>query len=115
MYCGATQIPGILARRIVVVSGGASWADILAPPKALAAMVQESVASKRRRVCADCIVPPIALRSSSCFRPQNSTARMLRCGTILKKGVDTWNAWRRENPDIRPDLSGAGSARAQLG
>ena len=33
---------------------------------------------------------------------------------ILKKGVDTWNAWRRENPDIRPDLSGAGSARAQL-
>ena len=39
---------------------------------------------------------------------------MLRCGTILKKGVDTWNAWRRENPDIRPDLSGAGSARAQL-
>jgi hypothetical protein len=34
---------------------------------------------------------------------------------ILKKGVDTWNAWRRENPDIRPDLSGAGSARAQLG
>ena len=26
---------------------------------------------------------------------------------ILKQGVDDWNAWRRENPDIRPDLSGA--------
>jgi hypothetical protein len=23
---------------------------------------------------------------------------------ILKKGVDAWNAWRDENPDIRPDL-----------
>jgi hypothetical protein len=26
---------------------------------------------------------------------------------MLKKGVDAWNEWRRENPDIRPDLSGA--------
>jgi uncharacterized protein YjbI with pentapeptide repeats len=26
---------------------------------------------------------------------------------ILKKGVDAWNAWRDENPDIRPDLSRA--------
>src|SRR5215813_10655163 len=26
---------------------------------------------------------------------------------ILKKGVATWNAWRRKNPAIRPDLSGA--------
>jgi uncharacterized protein YjbI with pentapeptide repeats len=26
---------------------------------------------------------------------------------ILKKGVDAWNAWRRENPGIRPDLSKA--------
>jgi len=34
---------------------------------------------------------------------------------MLKKGVAAGNAWRRENPDIRPDLSGAGSARAQLG
>ena len=23
---------------------------------------------------------------------------------ILKKGVPAWNAWRKENPDIRPDL-----------
>jgi Pentapeptide repeats (8 copies) len=23
---------------------------------------------------------------------------------LLKQGVDTWNAWRDENPDIRPDL-----------
>ena len=26
---------------------------------------------------------------------------------LLNKGVDAWNAWRKENPDIRPDLSGA--------
>ena len=25
---------------------------------------------------------------------------------LLKKGVDAWNEWRGENPDIRPDLSG---------
>jgi uncharacterized protein YjbI with pentapeptide repeats len=25
---------------------------------------------------------------------------------ILEKGVDAWNKWREENPDIRPDLSG---------
>jgi hypothetical protein len=35
---------------------GASWADILVPPKTLAAVAEESVASTRRRVCADCIV-----------------------------------------------------------
>jgi uncharacterized protein YjbI with pentapeptide repeats len=23
----------------------------------------------------------------------------------LKKGVDAWNAWREQNPDIHPDLS----------
>jgi hypothetical protein len=23
---------------------------------------------------------------------------------ILKRGVDAWNEWRRENPDIVPDL-----------
>jgi hypothetical protein len=33
---------------------------------------------------------------------------------LLKKGVDAWNAWRRENPDIRPDLSGANLNGAQL-
>src|SRR5262249_45429449 len=33
---------------------------------------------------------------------------------ILKKGVDAWNAWRRENPDIRPDLSRAGLSGAVL-
>src|SRR5436305_5888522 len=84
MYCVAMQIPGTLARRIVVVSGGASWADILAPTKALAAVAQERVASKRRRVCTDCIVPPIALQSLSCIRQQNSTARMLRCEILIR-------------------------------
>src|SRR4051794_16767153 len=27
--------------------------------------------------------------------------------TLLKGGVETWNAWRRANPRIRPSLSGA--------
>jgi hypothetical protein len=26
---------------------------------------------------------------------------------ILKKGVDAWNAWRDENPNILPDFSAA--------
>jgi hypothetical protein len=26
---------------------------------------------------------------------------------ILKQGVEVWNRWRRENPDVRPDLSRA--------
>jgi uncharacterized protein YjbI with pentapeptide repeats len=26
---------------------------------------------------------------------------------ILKNGVENWHAWRRANPNIRPDLSGA--------
>jgi uncharacterized protein YjbI with pentapeptide repeats len=33
---------------------------------------------------------------------------------LLKKGVDAWNAWRRDNPDIRPDLSGAELSEANL-
>jgi len=33
---------------------------------------------------------------------------------ILKQGVAAWNEWRRENPDIRPDLSGANLVGADL-
>jgi Pentapeptide repeats (8 copies) len=33
----------------------------------------------------------------------------------LMKGVAAWNAWRRENPDIRPDLSEADLFEADLG
>jgi uncharacterized protein YjbI with pentapeptide repeats len=33
---------------------------------------------------------------------------------ILKKSVDEWNAWRRENPDIVPDLKGAYLRRRRL-
>jgi uncharacterized protein YjbI with pentapeptide repeats len=32
----------------------------------------------------------------------------------FKKGVDAWNAWREENPDILPDLSGADLSEADL-
>ena len=34
---------------------------------------------------------------------------------ILKKGVEAWNAWRDENLQIRPDLSGADLRAADLG
>lgn len=27
--------------------------------------------------------------------------------SILRKGVETWNLWREENPDVMPDLTGA--------
>jgi TIR domain-containing protein/pentapeptide repeat protein len=33
---------------------------------------------------------------------------------ILKQGVDTWNAWRERNRDIRPDLSEANLRNANL-
>jgi uncharacterized protein YjbI with pentapeptide repeats len=33
---------------------------------------------------------------------------------LLKKGVAAWNAWRKENPDIHPDLRGADLIAASL-
>ncbi len=33
---------------------------------------------------------------------------------ILKQGVDAWNAWRKENPEVKPDLSGAYLSGAKL-
>jgi Pentapeptide repeats (8 copies) len=33
---------------------------------------------------------------------------------LLKQGVAAWNAWRDKNPDIRPDLRGAGLIQADL-
>ena len=33
---------------------------------------------------------------------------------MLKQGVDAWNAWRKENPDIRPDLRGTDLSKAIL-
>lgn len=33
---------------------------------------------------------------------------------ILKKGVKAWNKWREENPNVRPDLTGADLADAHL-
>jgi uncharacterized protein YjbI with pentapeptide repeats len=33
---------------------------------------------------------------------------------LLKQGVETWNAWRSEKPDIRPDLSKADLSKADL-
>jgi hypothetical protein len=33
---------------------------------------------------------------------------------ILRQGVEVWNRWRKENPDIRPDLSGVDLSGADL-
>jgi Pentapeptide repeats (8 copies) len=33
---------------------------------------------------------------------------------MLRKGVDAWNAWRHESPDILPDLRGADLSEANL-
>ncbi len=33
---------------------------------------------------------------------------------ILKEGVEAWNAWREEHPEIEPDLEGADLKRAHL-
>ena len=33
---------------------------------------------------------------------------------ILRHGVGTWNSWRSDNVDIRPDLSGADLSEAHL-
>src|SRR5580658_5943076 len=33
---------------------------------------------------------------------------------LLKKGVDAWNEWRRENRDVRPELSEANLRKADL-
>ena len=33
---------------------------------------------------------------------------------LLKRGVEEWNAWRREHGEIRPELSGADLSRAML-
>jgi hypothetical protein len=43
---------------------------------------------------------------SSAFKNSN---KMANRGTVklVKEGPRAWNAWRIENPDIRPDLSEA--------
>ena len=33
---------------------------------------------------------------------------------ILKQGAEAWNTWRREHPDIEPDLTGANLSDAYL-
>src|SRR4029077_11242894 len=50
-YCGAMQILRFLASRMVVVSGGASWATEFEGPMSPAATADDNVARKRRRSC----------------------------------------------------------------
>jgi uncharacterized protein YjbI with pentapeptide repeats len=33
---------------------------------------------------------------------------------ILKHGVEVWNAWRKANPEIEPDLSGVNLSSGNL-
>jgi hypothetical protein len=30
---------------------------------------------------------------------------------VLKRGVETWNRWRKDHPDVVPDLGGAKNGR----
>jgi hypothetical protein len=55
MYWGAIQTPAIFAIRMVVVSGGACCVNALLAPTRLKPAADDNVASKRRRVCLDCI------------------------------------------------------------
>ena len=34
---------------------------------------------------------------------------------VLKQGVEVWNRWREQNPEIRPDLTQADLREANLG
>jgi uncharacterized protein YjbI with pentapeptide repeats len=34
---------------------------------------------------------------------------------LLNQGTDVWNAWRKQHPSLRPDLSGANLSGARLG
>src|ERR1043166_8949611 len=62
-------------------------------------------------------------RSPTAFRVEyNKTDRFLPNPSlmnddhleIIKRGVDHWNQWRRDNPDIKPDLSGRSLFQASL-
>jgi len=54
-YWGAQQMPALFASRMVVVSGGLSWADEPRAPMTLPAPADASMERKRRRLCVDCI------------------------------------------------------------
>ena len=55
-----------------------------------------------------CIPPNILIGTGMLLMANNEHV------ALLKQGVDAWNAWRDENPDIRPDLSGANLSGADL-
>src|SRR5262245_43586812 len=104
------QMPAILAKRTVVVSGGASCANELRPPMRPATPADESVARKRRRLCVDCITRPLSLEipreiRSGRFPNNDSTSRcgrtLLRCGIFdpVYVGLGSW-------PHHRPAVAG---------
>jgi hypothetical protein len=57
----------------------------------------------------ECVVVPAALAVSSLTDMANQEHL-----DILAKGVGEWNAWREQQPDSRPDLSGANLSGAEL-
>src|SRR6516165_2363020 len=62
-YWGVMQMPAIFASRTVVVSGGPSWASELCAPIRPAAPAADTVARKRRRLCAGCIMCLLSSKS----------------------------------------------------
>jgi uncharacterized protein YjbI with pentapeptide repeats len=56
----------------------------------------------------------VALRASFSISFVSSEGIPPEDVAILKKGVDAWNTWRGENPDILPDLGAANLRGANL-
>src|ERR1019366_4999295 len=58
-------------------------------------------------VCVAFLLPPFRCYGIRSLADSKQLAR-------LKKGVDGWNRWRQDHPRVRPDLSGADLAEANL-
>jgi uncharacterized protein YjbI with pentapeptide repeats len=59
----------------------------------------------------------VSSRRASCARSTTIRGALMANDehvAMLKKGVEAWNAWRDNNPNIRPDLTGADLTGANL-
>src|SRR5579885_2002312 len=57
--------------------------------------------------CITSVQPFLSLRRNPSMADQDQLA-------LLKRGVAAWNEWRKQNPQVQPDLSGAVLAEADL-
>ena len=80
---------------------------------------REESCFRRRQGTASRLIAPVrhepgltSRRHSAFFLPYGSPDPVKlwrrRHISVLMKGVDTWNQWRRDNPRLKPDLSGVG-------